>query len=510
MDCFIFCRVSSTTQEDGFSLDAQEERANHYAKQHFLSVIKTSKIIESSTRGNRKSFYSALDEVKKYQRQKKETVALIFDAVDRAQRSFNDTIILDELRKKKIVELHFLRECMTINDNASAMDLMRWDYAVLAAKAYVAASSENVKRSYKYKLENGEIVGEAPLGYLNVRDEQNKSNVIVDSQRAHLVKKLFEEYATGLESTRTLTNKAKTWGLTSKRSGIPINKAHLHRLLSNPFYYGEMLYKGKLYPHKYPPLISKALFNRCQDILHGKNMESHRRYKCMSKPFLFKGLIKCGQCGCLMTSDKKIKKSGKEYTYLFCSHYKGNCTNKRINENVILEQLADIFKELTIPQKLAEAVREDAEKAINLENEIHTKRIRELRTQYDNKQKQLLKLRTLFLDEKVTADEFREMSDTIKAEQANINEEMQCHIQADKHFDIAVSTILTLGKDLHHLFMSSKVDAKREILNFLLSNLKINDGKLSYTWNFPFDCLTNFRHLTNWRERRGSNSRPHA
>ena len=175
-----------------------------------------------------------------------------------------------------------------------------------------------------------------------------------------------------------------------------------------------------------------------------------------------------------------------------------------------MEQLSDIFKELTIPQKLAEAVREDAERAINLENEIHTKRIRELRTQYDNKQKQLLKLRILFLDDKVTADEFREMSDTIKAEQENINEEMQCHIQADKHFDIAVSTILTLGKDLHKLFMSSKVDAKREILNFLLSNLKINDGKLSYTWNFPFDCLTNFRHLTNWRERRGSNPRPHA
>ena len=510
MDCFIFCRVSSATQEDGFSLDAQEERENNYANQHCYSIIKIFKITESSTRGTRKSFYSALEEVKKYQRQKKETVALIFDAVDRAQRSFNDTIILDELRKKKIVELHFLRECMIINDNASAMDLMRWDYAVLAAKAYIAASSENVKRSYKYKLENGEIVGEAPLGYLNVRDEQNKSNVIIDSQRAPLVKRLFEEYATGLESTRTLTIKAKTWGLTSKRSGIPINKAHLHRLLSNPFYYGEMLYNGKLYPHKYPPLISKALFNRCQDILHGKNMESHRRYKCMSKPFLFKGLIKCGQCGCLITSDKKIKKSGKEYTYLFCSHYKGNCTNKRVNENVILEQLSDIFKEMTLPPKLAEAVREDVERSINLENEIHTKQIKELRKQYDTKQKQLLKLRTSFLNDKIAADEFQAMADTLKAEQEAINEEIQNHTQADKHFDVAVSTILTLAKDLPRLFTSSKVDVKREILNFLLSNLKINDGKLSYTWNFPFDCLTNFRHLTNWRERRGSNSRPHA
>ena len=68
---------------------------------------------------------------------------------------------------------------------------------------------------------------------------------------------------------------------------------------------------------------------------------------------------------------------------------------------------------------------------------------------------------------------------------------------------LTMNPILTLGKDLHKLFMSSKVDAKREILNFLLSNLKINDGKLSYNWNFPFDCLTNFRHLTNWRERRG-------
>lgn len=114
------------------------------------------------------------------------------------------------------------------------------------------------------------------------------------------------------------------------------------------------------------------------------------------------------------------------------------------------------------------------------------------------------------MNEKIADDEFQAMADTLKAEQEAINEEIQNHTQADKHFNVAVSTILTLAKDLPKLFTSSKVDVKREILNFLLSNLKINDGKLSYTWNFPFDCLTNFRHLTNWRERRGSNPRPHA
>lgn len=51
--------------------------------------------------------YDALDEIKSYQKKKKETVALIFDAVDRAQRSFKDTTILDDLRKQKVIELHF-------------------------------------------------------------------------------------------------------------------------------------------------------------------------------------------------------------------------------------------------------------------------------------------------------------------------------------------------------------------------------------------------------------------
>lgn len=87
--------------------------------------------MESSTRGKRKNFYTAIDEIKSYQKKKKETVALIFDAVDRAQRSFKDTTILDDLRKQKVIELHFLREAMIIGENCSAMDVMRWDYAVL-------------------------------------------------------------------------------------------------------------------------------------------------------------------------------------------------------------------------------------------------------------------------------------------------------------------------------------------------------------------------------------------
>jgi site-specific DNA recombinase len=69
----------------------------------------------------------------------------------------------------------------------------------------------------------------------------------------------------------------------------------------NPFYYGEMRIKGKLYPHKYPPLISKDLFDRCEEVRLGKTRATATRYS--EKPFIFRGLIKCAISGRTVTSD---------------------------------------------------------------------------------------------------------------------------------------------------------------------------------------------------------------
>ena len=50
-------------------------------------------------------------------------------------------------------------------------------------------------------------------------------------------------------------------------------------------------------------------------------------------------------------------------------------------------------------------------------------------------------------------------------------------------------------------FKSSKVEEKREIINLLLSNLSLNDGKLSYTTKKPFDKLSNSLNVSNGADR---------
>src|ERR1039458_3358555 len=62
------------------------------------------------------------------------------------------------------------------------------------SKYYVDNLSENIKRSYRQKLKNGLWPQRAPVGYLN--DKKTKS-IIIDPEKAPLVRKIFEAYATG-------------------------------------------------------------------------------------------------------------------------------------------------------------------------------------------------------------------------------------------------------------------------------------------------------------------------
>ena len=128
----------------------------------------------------------------------------------------------------------------------------------ISSKLFITSLSDNVKRSFQKKLADGTILGAAPLGYLNTTDEHGKRTVILDPDRAFIIKKLFEEYAKGLSSFKDLHQLAKSMGLRGKKKTECITASQIHELIQNPFYMGIMRYKGKLYPHIYPRLINES------------------------------------------------------------------------------------------------------------------------------------------------------------------------------------------------------------------------------------------------------------
>jgi hypothetical protein len=155
-----------------------------------------------------------------------------------------------------------------------------------------------------------------------------------DPERAPIITKLFEWYATGNVSLRALTQKAAAAGLTNRANGKPLVRAKIHQLLQNPIYSGDFMWLGRMYEGQ--PLIGRDLFERVQRVFVAANHPPHGTKRQHS----FVGLVKCARCGCSFTAE--LKKG--QYVYYHCTGAKGPCGNSYIREEDLGTLLGDVVK----------------------------------------------------------------------------------------------------------------------------------------------------------------------
>ena len=137
---------------------------------------------------------------------------------------------------------------------------------LLTSKMYIEMLKYNIFRSLELKSSQGEYTELAPIGYKNIRDKQNRSEIIADTKQAPIVVELFNAFATGQYTIKQLTKLAVSLALSS-RQGKSVSESCISNMLKNPFYCGEFSIKGKIYPHKHPKLIEKSLFDTVQTIM---------------------------------------------------------------------------------------------------------------------------------------------------------------------------------------------------------------------------------------------------
>ena len=434
-------RISSRKQEKGASLDAQKSTIYDYCDRQNFTIIKEFIITESSSRGDRKQYHEML----KFVLSCSCKIAIVVNCVDRLQRSYKDTPVLDDLRKQGKIEVHFLKENLILSKDSRGMDILFWNMCVLMANSYILALSDNVKRSMEFNWSQGKWQALAPIGYLNVKDKEGKSQIIIDKERAPIIKKLFEEYATGLHSGVSLLQLARSMGLVSKQPNYHKESAnyqkksfiHVNTILSmlrNPFYYGMMCIKGKLMPHIHGNIISKDLFDRVQEVLDSKHKEGKQQQ--LSKyVYIFRSLITCGYCGHKVFSDYSAKRS--KYIYLRCYH----CKNPSVNENMILQQLEEeVFSKIILSNQEIK----------HLQNEL-------------NKH---------FEEKRIRNTELKE----------------------------AILKIVEILGNLSLFMQQADNKAKNILLSLLLSNCTLKDKKLTYTLNIPFNYLLSTPNHKEWKD----------
>jgi site-specific DNA recombinase len=467
MKAIILARVSTEEQrEAGNSLPSQIQRLEKYCADKGLEVSEKIEFDESAWKLKRKQFSELIKKLSK----RKKKVALCCDKIDRLLRNFvKELIIIEEMRNAGLLELHFPSDNLVIHRDSPANDLFRFSMGVTLAKYYSDSTSDNIKRANENLVRKGIFPSKAPFGYKNITDQEGNKSIVVDTEKSELVKQVFDLYSTG------------DWSMEIIRISLDkkISLRQIECILNNPFYYGYMRLKGMIYPHKYEPIVSFELWKQCEEIRLGYSSKPN---KFTEKPFIFRGLIKCKKCGCLVTAE--LKKG--RYIYYHCTNYHGNCEKIYVSEQELLDQIYPVFDRLVLPKKDIDKIISSLkifEKGRFLFQEEEVKKLSKTKEILEKRQKSMYADK---LDGLITREFYAERFNEYQNEMLEIDSKLNSMSKAGTKYYITANRILEICQGMGKIFESSKVDEKREILKILLSNFELCGKKLEYKLNSPF------------------------
>lgn len=176
--------------------------------------------------------------------------------------------------------------------------------------------SERTRAGMRAALEQGRWTFVPPLGYLNAPKWSGKS-LIPDPERGELVKRAFEEFATGRFPKEEVLETVTRLGLRT-RSGLSVNPQSFGRMLTNRLYAGLIHVPefGVSRRGDFEPLVSEETFYRVQAITEGRMQVTGPRQR--TRPdFPLKGLVRCEACGRPLTASWSKGRNG-HYAYYHC------------------------------------------------------------------------------------------------------------------------------------------------------------------------------------------------
>lgn len=341
----LYARKSTESDElQALSIDSQINEMQRVAERENLNVVEIKKESHSAkASGQRLVFNQIIADLKSGKFN-----ALLTWAPDRLSRNAGDLgSLVDFMDQKLLVEIRTFNQKFTNSPNEKFMLMILCSQAKLENDN----KSVNVKRGMRARVEMGLWPAIAPTGYLSEKRIDHKCEVIIDPDRAPIVKQMFEkvgnEQVSGhtlyLWLTRDLNFKTK--------NNKYVSLSNIYTMLRNHFYYGILEYpklSSNFYAGKHKPLITKELFEKVQ-----RQLNKERDIKMIDREFAFTKLMKCGLCGSGISACEKFKnlKDGtvNRYVYYGCTRSKDlTCKSGYIREEGLITQLVEMVDQLSL------------------------------------------------------------------------------------------------------------------------------------------------------------------
>lgn len=307
-----YCRVSTDSDEQATSYDAQIEHYTNYINGHpdwVLAGIYADDGISGTNTKKREEFNRMIDEC-----MAGDIDMIITKSISRFARNTLDCLKYIRQLKEKNIPVYFEKE--NINTMDSKGEVMLTIMASLAQQESQSLS-QNVKLGLQYRYQQGEIQVNCNW-FLGYAKDENKHLVIVPEE-AEIVKRIYREYlegasmlkiARGLEADGILNGAGREKWHTSNISTILRNEKYIGDALLQKTYTVDFLTKQRiknngLVPQYYvenshEAIIPREIFMQVQEELVRRRIvhtSPNGKNRVFSSSHCLSNIVFCGCCG---------------------------------------------------------------------------------------------------------------------------------------------------------------------------------------------------------------------
>lgn len=354
----LYARKSTESEErQVLSIDSQVKEMLELAEREGLEIVDIRREAHSAKdSGQRPVFKELLEDIRRGR-----YTGILTWAPDRLSRNAGDLgSVVDLMDQKLLLEIRTYGQSFINSPNEKFLLMILCSQAKLENDN----KSINVKRGLRTRVEMGLWPGTPPTGYMKEKRTDKKCEVLIDPERAPVIKQMFEKVAYEKWSGRKIYNWLKfDLNFRTLAGHKHLALGNIYLLLQNTFYYGSFEYPrggGNWYKGRHEPIITKELFDLVQEQMRSQVVRSE------GKEFAFIKMMTCGLCGSGISADEKFKKQKNgnihRYVYYGCTKAKDkDCKCGYLEEKELIKQFEELIgkidmNELEIKEKIKEEI----------------------------------------------------------------------------------------------------------------------------------------------------------
>jgi DNA invertase Pin-like site-specific DNA recombinase len=396
---FLYPRVSTDEQADGYSLAHQEDVLIRYCEKENIQVVGIYREDHSAKTFDRPEFQKMLNVVS---RNKGIVNLILFSKWDRFSRNVAAAYEMIGKLKRYAVEPQSIEQ---------PLDMEIPESKIMLAIYLTTPEVENDRRALntlhgmRRAKKDGRYLGIAPIGYNNGRDAHNKP-FLIPNEKAAIVLWAFEELSRGIwdiDALRRMVN----------RKGIKVGRSQFWSLVRNPVYCGKVFlaaYKNEAahcVKGIHQPIVSEELFDDVQDVLKGKKRKVRvNSFTEIDEYLPLRGFLTCKRCGKPL-SGSGSRGNGGIYYYYHCQSVK--LCKERFRAETANEAFVKQLSQIATNAPIIDYYCQLISKALKGTEQGKEKEQKEVQAVIDKLYLRVQNARTLLLDGDFTADEFKEI-----------------------------------------------------------------------------------------------------